>query len=87
MSEITVPVKPTASAREISKWSMCIASLWIGGLSLVKAFWPLIAGPQAAAFGLEMGDIVVSGVALAAVFTPVYLSILVDKVREIKLGR
>lgn len=75
-----------ASAKEISKWAQVVAALWIGGLSLAKAFWPLLAGPGAA-FGLDMGDIVASGAAIAAVFSPVYLSILLDKVRDIKLGR
>jgi len=76
--------KKTISAKEISKWSMIIAGLWIAGLHLLKAFWGLIS-PETI-FGLETGDIILSGVALAAIFTPVYFSIVLDKIKEIKLG-
>jgi len=100
MSDPVIPdpqtplAKPTASAKEISKWSMVVAALWIGILSLVKAFWPLIAKPvmlatgevRASTFGLDMGDIIFSGLALAAVFTPIYFSIVLDKIRDMKLG-
>lgn len=78
-------VKGTTSAKEISKWSMVVASLWIAILSLVKAFWPLFVIDNRS-FGLDMGDIIISGVALAAIFTPVYFSIFLDKVKEIKIG-
>jgi len=72
-------------AKEVSKWSMVIAAIWIGGLSLLKAFWGLIAkSPDP--FGLSIKEIVFSGVALAAVFTPVYFSIFMDKIRDTKLG-
>lgn len=77
-------VKGSTSAKEISKWSMVIASFWIGILSLIKAFWPLFVIDRS--FGLEMGDIIFSGVALAAIFTPVYFSIFLDKVKDIKVG-
>ena len=85
MSDPIPAERETASAREISKWSMVVAAGWIGVLSLVKAFWGLFALPGQE-FGLSMGDIVLSGITLAGVFTPVYLSILVDKVRDIKVG-
>ena len=50
-------------AKEVSKWSMVIAAIWIGGLSLLKAFWGLIAkSPDP--FGLSIKEIVFSGVAL-----------------------
>ncbi len=78
------PFKRTASAKEISKWSMVVAALWIGILSLVKAAWPaLSAGKE---FGLAMGDIILSGLALAAVFSPIYFSIFLEKIRDIKTG-
>lgn len=77
--------KPTVSAKEVSKWSMIVAALWIGVLTLLKGAWPLIAGKDAA-FGLEMSDIIYSGLALAAVFSPVYLSIFLEKIRDIKTG-
>jgi NADH:ubiquinone oxidoreductase subunit 5 (subunit L)/multisubunit Na+/H+ antiporter MnhA subunit len=63
-------------ASEISKWSMVVASIWIAGLSLPKAFWHLFSSTE---FGLSMNEILLSGVFLAAVFTPVYLSMWIDK--------
>jgi hypothetical protein len=71
------PLQKTASAKEISKWSMVVAALWIGALSLVKGIW---------GFGLEMTDIIYSGLALAAVFSPVYLNIMLEKIRDIRAG-
>jgi hypothetical protein len=69
----TAPVKAkTASASEISKWSMVVASIWIAGLSLLKAVWPVLSNTG---FGLTMNEILLSGVVLAAV----YLSMWIDK--------
>ena len=88
--ELMIKQGSGASAREISKWSMVVASGWIGVLSLVKAFWSIFVvatpGVPERVFGLSMGDIILSGITLAGVFTPIYLSILVDKVRDIKVG-
>jgi hypothetical protein len=89
-------IKGTRSAKEISKWSMVVAALWIGILSIIKAVWSLFVHPivletgliQAAPeFGLTMNDIIVSGLALAAVFTPIYFSIFLEKIKEIRTGR
>jgi len=91
----TQEVKSTRSAKEISKWSMVIAAFWIGILSIVKALWYLFAQGTMTAdgmmvpapgFGLSMNDIIISGLALAAVFTPVYFSIFLEKIRDIKTG-
>ena len=75
--------KKTVSAREISKWSMTIAALWIASLSILRALWGLL---SESTFGLDMGDIILSGLSIAAAFSPVYFSIILDKVKEIKLG-
>jgi NADH:ubiquinone oxidoreductase subunit 5 (subunit L)/multisubunit Na+/H+ antiporter MnhA subunit len=72
-----------ASASEISKWSMVVASIWIAGLSLLKAFWHLLSDTE---FGLTMNEILLSGVVLAAVFTPVYLSLWIDKFTAVFKG-
>jgi len=80
--ELTVE-KHTVKAREISKWSMVVAAIWIGGLTLLRAFWGLI---SITAFGLDIWEIIISGLALAAVFTPIYFSIFMDKLKDIKLG-
>lgn len=73
----------SGGAKDVSLKSMVISGLWIGALSLVKAFWGLLSEKP---FGLDMGEILLSGVVLAAVFTPVYLSIILDKIKDIKLG-
>ena len=77
-------VKKTVSAREVSKWGMVLGVLWIGVLSLLKGAWPLI--KLDSEFGLSMLDIIYSGLAMVAIFSPVYLSILMDKIKDIKLG-
>jgi len=73
------------SGKKVSKWSMVIAGFWIAILSLVKAFWFLFALPGQE-FGLTMNEIVLSGIMLAAIFTPIYLSVILDKIKEIKIG-
>jgi DMSO/TMAO reductase YedYZ heme-binding membrane subunit len=75
--------KEGPAAKDVSLKSMIISAVWIGALSLLKAFWGLI---SKATFGLSMNEIVLSGVIMAAVFSPVYLAIVLDKIRDIKVG-
>jgi hypothetical protein len=75
--------KNTPAAKDVTLKSMIISAVWIGVLSLVKAFWGLMTEK---AFGLTMSEIVLSGVIMAAVFSPVYLSIVLDKIKDIKVG-
>ena len=76
--------KSGPAAKDVTLKSMIISAVWIGALSLLKAFWGLIAKT---AFGLSMNEIVLSGVIMAAVFSPVYLSIVLDKIKGIKIGQ
>jgi hypothetical protein len=69
-------------AKDISLASMIISAAWIGILSLFKMIWNLLFDK---AFGLTMGEIISSGVMIAVAFSPVYFSIILDKVKEIKL--
>ncbi len=69
-------------AKEVSKVSMIVAGVWIGALSMLKGFSPLLGFE----FGLSIKEIVFSGVAIAAVFTPVYFSIFMDKIKDVKLS-
>ena len=79
-----------SSPKQISFFAMIISGVWIAILSLVKAFWGvlgvLIAPLKDVHFGLTIGDIAFSGVILAAVFTPIYFSVILDKIKEIKWG-
>jgi DMSO/TMAO reductase YedYZ heme-binding membrane subunit len=76
--------KKPRGAKDVSLASMIIAGVWIGSLSLLKAFWRVISKSE---FGLSMDEILLSGIVLAAIFTPVYLSIILDKIRDIRLGK
>jgi DMSO/TMAO reductase YedYZ heme-binding membrane subunit len=75
--------KKGRGAKDVSLASMVVAGVWIGALSMLKAFWGLMTQKE---FGLSMEEILLSGVVLAAIFTPVYLSIILDKIRDIRLG-
>jgi len=75
--------KKGIGAKDVSLKSMIIAAVWIGVLSIAKAFWGLISNK---AFGLTMSEITLSGLMMAAVFSPVYLSIVLDKIKDIRIG-
>jgi hypothetical protein len=75
--------KKQRGAKDVSFASMVIAGIWIAAMSLLKAFWHIISEAE---FGLSMMEILLSGIALAAIFTPVYFSIFLDKIRDIKIG-
>jgi hypothetical protein len=82
MSDTQEP-KKSRGAKDVSLASMIVAGIWIGALSLLKAFWALLSNKD---FGLTMEEILLSGVVLAAIFTPIYLSIILDKIKDIRLG-
>ncbi|MDR0387248.1 MAG: hypothetical protein LBH57_04355 [Treponema sp.] len=75
--------KKDHAAKNVSLKSMIISAVWIGALSIAKAFWGMVSEK---AFGLTMSEIVLSGLMMAAVFSPVYLSIVLDKIKDIKVG-
>ncbi|MDR0584623.1 MAG: hypothetical protein LBG57_09800 [Treponema sp.] len=79
----TTAGKNGPAAKDVSLKSMIISAVWIGGMSLAKAFWGLVTEK---AFGLTMDEIVLSGIIMATVFSPVYLSIILDKIKDIKIG-
>lgn len=74
------PVEPkkTVSARESSKWAQIIAAIWIGSWSA----FTFVAGRD-----IAIMDIMLSGLGIAATFLPVYFSIIMDKIKEIKLSK
>lgn len=63
-------------AKSSSLIAQIVAALWIAGWS-AKMF---ITG------GGGINDIIFSGFAIAACFVPVYFSLILDKVRDIKFG-
>jgi len=70
--------KKTASAKEASKWSMIVAAIWIAGFTIIKAVGLVT---------ITVEEIILSGFAIAACFTPVYFSIIMDKFKDMKLGK
>jgi hypothetical protein len=56
---------------------MIIAAVWIGGLTILKGLKII---------SLEMQDIVISGGAIAAIFSPAFVSIWLEKIAAIKWG-
>ena len=70
-------------AKDITLKSMIFSAIWIGVLTILKAFWKLLFKGE---FGLTMNEIVMSGLIMAAVFSPVYLSIIMDKIKDIKVS-
>ena len=76
-------MKENKSAKEISKWSMVVSAAWIGGLCLIRGFSTILFKAE---FGLSVKEIIYSGISLAAVFSPVYFSIILDKIKDIKIG-
>ena len=68
----------TPSGKSSSLWAQIIAAAWIAGWSAYKFV--------SNASGIDMGDVMLSGLAIAACFTPVYFSIIMDKVKDIRFG-
>ncbi|MDR2509237.1 MAG: hypothetical protein LBC77_01180 [Spirochaetaceae bacterium] len=63
--------------KEFSKAAQIIAALWIASLTILKAFGIV---------KLEIDEIIYSGVSIAAIFMPVYFSIWLEKIRDIRFG-
>ena len=82
-TQVTDAPDNKASAKDVTLRSMIIAAVWIGVLSILKMLWGVFFQAE---FGLTMKEIVLSGVFISAVFSPVYLSIILDKIKEIKIG-
>ena len=68
----------TIRAKTASLWGQIVAAHWVAGWSafdFIKNF-ALI----------QITDIIFSGLAIAACFSPVYFNLLLDKIKEIKWG-
>ena len=65
-------------AKAISLKSQILASIWIAG-------WAAYKFTRTGAV-IEISDIIFSGLGIAACFSPVYLSIVMDKIKEIRFG-
>jgi len=80
MGDIVEKPSKIPSAKGSSKVAQIFAALWIAGWSAYK----FISGGGAE---LRIEDIMLSGIGIAATFTPVYFSIILDKIKDIRLGK
>jgi hypothetical protein len=70
--------KKELQAKPVSLKSQLIAALWVAGWSAFK----FVREPM----NISIKDVLFSGIGIAACFSPVYLSIVLDKVKEIRFG-
>lgn len=68
-------------AKSASLWGQIIAALWIGGWSTAQNIKDIIAGNH-----IDTKEIIFTGLAIAACFVPVYFNLIMDKIKEIRLG-
>lgn len=79
MSDTTATERTGApAAKPASLWAQIIAAIWIAAWSAFK----FARAPEA----IDMVDVMLSGVTIAACFLPVYFSIIMDKIKDIKFG-
>lgn len=80
MEEITEE-KKGIKAKGASLWGQIVAAVWIGGWNAAQFARDIIGGQY-----INGNDIIFSGLAIAACFTPVYFNLIMDKIKDIKAG-
>jgi hypothetical protein len=70
--------KKELGAKQYSLFAQIFSGLWIAVHTILKGI---------GITHLDMSDIVYSGIARAAIFMPVYFSIFLDKIKDIKIGK
>lgn len=73
--------KKGIKAKGVSLWGQIAAAVWIGGWSAAQFARDIFKGQH-----VNVIEIIFSGLAIAACFTPVYFNLIMDKIKEIKLG-
>ena len=68
-------------AKSASLWGQIIAAIWIGGWTAAQNIRDIISSNH-----IDIKEIVFSGLAIAACFTPVYFNLIMDKIKEIRFG-
>lgn len=79
MEETSVEEKKELKAKPVSLIGQIVASLWVAGWSAFHIIKNVST--------IQITDIIYSGLAIAACFSPVYFNLLLDKVKEIKWGQ
>ena len=75
--------KKERGAKDYSLFAQIFAAVWITGWHIFKFARIIMAGQFSE---ITTTDIVFSGFSVAACFVPVYFSIIMDKIREIRFG-
>ena len=73
--------KKGIKAKGASLWGQIAAAVWIGGWNTAQFARDIFKCQHVSAT-----EIILSGLAIAACFTPVYFNLIMDKIKEIKLG-
>lgn len=82
MKETAEETTEKKGAKSYSLIGQIFASFWIGGWNAFQFIKDISIGNH-----IEVSDIVYSGIAIVACYSPVYFSILFDKIREIRFGK
>lgn len=69
----TAEEKKTIGAKLLSKSAMIFSSFWIAILTILKGLNKI---------DLEIDSIIYSGIAITAVWTPTFVSIITDKIKD-----
>jgi len=77
-TELEIQDEKKMGAKQYSLFAQIFSGVWIAVLTILKGLKIL---------SLDLGDIIYSGIAIAAIFSPVYFSIFLDKIRDIKLAK
>jgi len=78
INETEIKKDAIINAKGSSLVAQIIAAIWIGAWSAVK----FVKAPEA----IDITDVMLSGLAIAACFLPVYFSIIMDKIKDIRFG-
>lgn len=76
-----LPNIPIGDAKKATLFAMKIAALWIAVLTLVRAGFLAFERNF-----LPMDEIIISGLMIGGIFAPVYISMILDKFKEIILA-
>jgi hypothetical protein len=74
-TELEVREEKKLGAKQYSLFAQIFSGAWIAVHTILKGMGIMT---------LDMTDIIYSGIAIAAIFMPVYFSIFLDKIRDIK---
>jgi hypothetical protein len=77
-TELETQEEKKLGAKQYSFFAQIFSGLWIAVHTILKGLGIM---------NLEVTDIIYSGIAIAAIFMPIYFSIFLDKIKDIRLGQ